>query len=307
VAATTQLNLLSKGYNAWWDVLRRSLARTGLGHESRGPGVEDMSMRCFTRLAMVVLVLCLFQVPSEARQAGPPLNATPQWSPIWNKELFPCVVISTASERVIQRNPMQIGDPLGVFGVSIVSPQAETRVRVTIRVDGLSVDSLLETTLPLANQKYFVRPHMRFDVRKLVRVRELFPTTVVFSVTADGTDLGQKTREIQVRSINDVPIAMRTADGRVTDLKGMFFTGFVDENHPWIDGILSEALRNGAVQQFTGYQGPPQEVLHQVFAVWNVLQRRRVKYSNIVQPSAESQEVVSQRVDEIKVGFCFVA
>lgn len=255
-----------------------------------------MRMGSFKRLAIVALVVCLFQPASEAWQAAPPANTTSQWSPIWNRELFPCVVISTASKRVIQTNPMQIGDPLGAFGVSIVSPQAETRVRVTIRVDGLSEDSSLETTLPLASQNYFVRPRMRFDVRKLVRVRELFPTTVVFSVTANGVDLGQQTREIQVRSVNDVPFAMNTAKGWV-GLNGSFFAAFVDENHPWIDGILSEALKFGAIQQFTGYlSGSPQEVFQQAFAVWNVLQRHQVKYSNITQPSAQSQEYLSQHV-----------
>jgi hypothetical protein len=45
-----------------------------------------------------------------------------------------------------------------------------------------------------------------------------------------------------------------------------------------------------------GYQGSPQDVIHKVFAVWNVMQRQGLRYSSITTPSGESRSVMSQHV-----------
>ena len=53
------------------------------------------------------------------------------------------------------------------------------------------------------------------------------------------------------------------------------FAAYVNENHPLIDPILREALDTGIVNAFDGYQaGDEDDVYAQVFAVWNVIQRR---------------------------------
>ena len=44
------------------------------------------------------------------------------------------------------------------------------------------------------------------------------------------------------------------------------------------------------------YQGSPKDVTRQLFAIWNVLQRRGIRYSTITQPSGYSDKVVSQHV-----------
>jgi hypothetical protein len=249
-------------------------------------------------LVPLALVFTFFEVPVRARQTLSTNEARPMWTPIveMGDELFPALALSLASLRVNKQSPTHVGDPAGFFGVRITCPTGSTRVRVTITIDGLSQESSLEATLPQPDQQYTVYPRIRFDVRALARTRESHPTTVVFAVSANGVNLGEETRTIQVRSVNDVPLAFRTPEGRTVDLKGALFAALVDENHPWIDTILSEALKDNAIQQFRGYQAPPQEVLHQVFAIWNVLQRHRVRYSSITQPSVQSQMVPSQHV-----------
>ena len=60
--------------------------------------------------------------------------------------------------------------------------------------------------------------------------------------------------------------------------------------------ILKEALASGLVSAFTGYQSDdPEEVVTQVFAIWNALQRRGIKYSD-VSTTTPSKFVVSQTV-----------
>lgn len=81
------------------------------------------------------------------------------------------------------------------------------------------------------------------------------------------------------------------------------YAAYVNENHPMIDALLQAALKHGVVDSFDGYQRGEQEVMKQVFAVWNVFQNRGIKYSSITTPSAESERVLSQHVRMIGDSF----
>jgi len=253
----------------------------------------------FAPSILLGLVAALSSVPISATpQSSPP---TIKWWPIVENtsvetdQVFPAEILSLATRHVQTLPPRYLGDPNSVFGVAIVSSVPDVRVRVSVKVDRLAVESNFETTISEANQQFEVWPTIRFDTRSLARIRESFPTTALFSVFVNGVSFGEQSRTIQVRSINDVPFAHILRDGRVQDLS-FLFAAFVDESHPLIDRILQQALGVNVVQRFVGYQGSPQNVIREVFAVWNVLQRQDVKYSNITTPSGQSQTVLSQHV-----------
>jgi hypothetical protein len=250
--------------------------------------------RATLRLVAVVALASAFGKP---QQAAP----TIRWSPIVESssvdtnQIFPAEILALANRRVERLPARYLGDPNGVLGVRIVSSTPDTHIRISIKVDRLAEETSFETTIPEANQEYEIWPTVRFDTRVLARIREAFPTTVVFSASANGVPLGEQAQTIQVRSVNDVPVLHRTRDGQVRDLSYLF-AAFVDENHPWVDGVLAEALKSQAIRQFIGYQGSPQDVVHQVFAIWNALQRRQVRYSSITRPSGQSEAIMSQHV-----------
>jgi len=248
--------------------------------------------------------LTLVTVLALASASGKPPQSVPtiRWSPVVGSscgfdtdQIFPAEILALATRRVQKLPANYLGDPNAVLGVRIISSMPDTHVRVSIRVDRLAEETGFETTIPEANQQYEIWPTLRFDTRGLAGIRESFPTTAVFSVSANGVPLGEQTQTIQIRSVNDVPYACRTRDGQVRDLSYLF-AAFVDENHPWIDSVSAVALKNQAIRQFIGYQGSPQDVIHQVFAIWNVLQRRQVRYSSITRPSGQSEAITSQHV-----------
>jgi hypothetical protein len=71
----------------------------------------------------------------------------------------------------------------------------------------------------------------------------------------------------------------------------------VNENHPWVDRLLKEALETDIISSFDGYQsGSEENVFLQIFAIWNVMQRRGMRYSDITTTAAESEGVYSQHV-----------
>jgi len=154
-------------------------------------------------------------------------------------------------------------------------------------VDTLSRLSTLSATLQEAGQYYYIYPVVRYDTAKLERISESYPTTVTYSVEIDGAGEGQKTISIQVHSVNDVPFTIDFRSGKVKNMSPLF-AGFVDENDPLVQTLLQEALNVHAVNQFDGYQSGPNGVEMQVFAIWNVLQRRRIHYSSTATASAQS-------------------
>lgn len=81
----------------------------------------------------------------------------------------------------------------------------------------------------------------------------------------------------------------------MTDM-GWMFAAYVNEGSPIADKVLKEALATQAVNHFAGYQGTPDDVLREVFAVWTALQNRGIHYSSITTTPGGSDLVYHQHV-----------
>lgn len=86
----------------------------------------------------------------------------------------------------------------------------------------------------------------------------------------NGKELGQRVRTFSVRSINECLLGYVTGGTKFHDT-GIFFAAYVNEENPMIDQLLREALNTRIVNRFLGYQGGPEAVDNQVYALWNVL------------------------------------
>ncbi len=120
---------------------------------------------------------------------------------------------------------------------------------------------------------------------------------VVFPNMTVYFDVG---RNFSVRSINECLLGyfQYDASGHKRSFVNtrQLFAGYVNEDNPKIDKVLREALSARTVNRFMGYQADSAGVERQVYALWNVLQRRGFKYSSISQSSLSSNVVYSQRV-----------
>jgi hypothetical protein len=110
--------------------------------------------------------------------------------------------------------------------------------------------------------------------------------------------LPEKAETVTVKSINDCILAIKQEDedgADALDVK-ILFAAYVNENHPFVSDILKEARNSRIVDNFSGYQSEdPAVVIRQVFAIWNALQRRGIKYSSIA-TTTPSESVFSQSV-----------
>jgi hypothetical protein len=242
-----------------------------------------------------------------------------KWTPVtgMGHEIFPSFVLATAtmekeppfaSRYAGQENAMHniliFGDWRHMAGVRILTSDSETKVRVEISGTKFIRPSKMDVTVKGPGRPYWVYPRLEFDYEALRAVREPIPETVTFKVynlsdLKDGRPVAQSTTEtVEIGSLFDCPISRAVGSGPTArhDNWQWMFAAYVNENSPIIEPILQEAQQSRVIDAFAGYQRGEKDVLRQVFAIWNVLQRRGMKYSNITTPSGESDRVFSQTI-----------
>lgn len=263
-------------------------------------------MKTFSLAA--VLSLLLFPIPFLRA-------ADAEWEPEANMDhqLFPSLLISTASVRPVDEDDEEaeapdsslLGDRFGLVGVSIHSPEAGTKVKVTLKANDLMNESVWEGELPDADEDYFVAPKVNYKFDHLRKMTQQVPLSVDFAVEIDGESAGDKVETLQVRSLNDCPFGVSNDEETIDDENfvagaaplGWMFAAYVNENHPLLDKVLKEALDTKIVNAFLHYQTDSEaDVLRQVFAVWTALQKRGIKYSSTTTTPGGSNVVYSQYI-----------
>jgi len=246
------------------------------------------------------------------------LPAEPSFSP-WSfteRDLFPSALVATATvdwngeeesaedkksenEADSENNDLPIyGDENGWLGVQLEGLEDGAEVEVKVSVEGFLKPSKWKGVIHRTDDGAArVFPKAAWNFEALLKVRQQRPVTATFQVKVDGEPLADETETCTMKSLNDCPFyVLWDEDGEEFDDFSWLFAAYVNENHPMVDGILKEALTSGLVSAFSGYQSKdPEQVMLQVFAVWNVLQRRGIKYSD-VSTTTPSKFVVSQTV-----------
>lgn len=229
---------------------------------------------------------------------SPPASAedAPKWDIVMETDgdLYPSLIIATSTMEQ-DADPLLIGDAYGQLGVEIVAPHAATSVRVIVEGSDLIKRSVLDAKLPKKGVRYQLNPVLRYDYNSLLRVRQPYPETASVTVIVDGKELGEETKRITVRSINDCPFISEDDDGEVVNLD-FLFAAYVNENHPIVDALLREALNSGDVGSFAGYQGSSDDVMKEIAAIWKALKKRGFAYSSITRSSKKSKTITSQHV-----------
>lgn len=239
------------------------------------------------------------------RAAAPPSASAIQWEPFvgMDAQLFPSFIVSTATLRLPQEDdaevdPRQLGETLGFIGAALDGVPAGSRLRVEVKPNAVMEASAFEGQAAEGSGDYEIYPKINFKYDALLDWRQPMPLNIAMEVFVDGRSFGTQTSTVTVRSINDCPLAIigESDDEEDLDLSWMF-AAYVNENHPWVDTLTREALDARVVDAFSAYQSDePAEVIRQVYAIWDALQRRGMRYSDISQASAESPVVMSQHV-----------
>lgn len=214
----------------------------------------------------------------------------------WDEQVFPSYLISTAAmKHTTEVDETTLGDALGAFGVVVTATEDDQPIKVSILCDGFAETSEFVGVLPKEGQAYRVFPKMRYKFEKLSQYRQATPSSVTFRVQLGEDVPEEKTVTITMRSINDC--AFTLIDGDNTIDMNFCFAAYVNEQHPFVDKLLREALDIGVIDSFNGYQSnDPNQVIAQVYAIWDLMANRDVRYSSITATAALSRNTHSQHV-----------
>lgn len=220
-------------------------------------------------------------------------------------QLFPSMIIATALQKnssllqptnLIPQNKI-IGNISSPVRVVINNQEAGALVKIEVDLGKLAQPSSFEVYLEDAGTVYEIRPKISFDYEYLLSIKQPVPLNSKVVIFINGEKVDESIQTLNVRSINDAPFAIVNNDAKSYLDTSWIFAAYVNENHPWIDQLLREALDTGLITEFTGYlTEQPTDVYRQVFAIWNVLQRRGFQYSTISTPTGYSEKVFSQYV-----------
>ena len=192
------------------------------------------------------------------------------------------------------------GDENGSVGVEIADVAEGSVIRVEMEGEGFLDESVWEGELNDDYELIRVMPKALWNYEALRLCTQQKPANLKIRVYVDDEEVEEINETLQLKAVSDCPFYVILDDeGSSLDDISITFAAYVNENHPWIDGLLKEALdatKELGLTGFTGYQmGSQDEVMLQVFAVWNALQRRGIQYSDI-STNIPSKRVYSQAV-----------
>ncbi len=212
--------------------------------------------------------------------------------------VFPSLVIASATIKRDEsaRTEFELGDIGGLIGVGVVAPMDATPITVTLSCADVMEPSGFKGTLAKGGSTYAIAPKVKWKYKELMKSRQQMPVDVVFKVKIGNFEETEHVRTCTLRTINDCPLGFLS--GEALNDTHWAFAAYVNEDHPWVDALLKEALDTGVVKNFTGYQArDPDVVLKQVYAIWRVFQNRGISYSDISRVSAaQGDTMFSQHV-----------
>jgi hypothetical protein len=218
------------------------------------------------------------------------------------KELFPSSVIAYASVKPSEDDQadaepddadqadaaVEYSEGFGSATIAIGGVRKGEKFRVTISGDRFIKPSKLEFIVEEDADYVTATPTMVYDYEALSKLRQSTPFNVTYTIQRQGEAAKTQSETWIAHQINDCQIA--SANYYLTK-KGLIqaapfnsplaFAGYVNENHPWIDGLLGEAIQTKLCEGFYGYQLGTKGVGRQVNAIWTALQKRGIRYSSI--------------------------
>jgi hypothetical protein len=165
-----------------------------------------------------------------------------------------------------------------------------------LRIDSVLFLRPLQVGFEAPGGSATLTPELPWNFDALRRTTQVGPQSFIATLLVDGRSEAEAALVCTVHSINEaVSRIFISSTGQWQDTS-VCFAAFVNEDHPWINLVLQEAIAGGAVRAFTGYQSGLQGVLAQVQAVWEVLAARGLSYVNVATDSGSSPLVSTQYV-----------
>lgn len=265
---------------------------------------------------IVFLVILVFQSACQPkgnnRQFDPQKVAFAAGTPaLLDGQLYPSLILSSISNSETRNsNPdsqtqnsklkIQNSTPLAPLQVTLTAPRDNAVLRVVIDSSSLNYVTIFQEILPHRGQTYTFTPDIKWKYDALIALRQPRPLDLTLSCFINDEPVDIKNLRLNARPINECPLSLRTSDTLV-DTRYLF-AAYVNEDHPYIQQILTDILDQNPTLKLTGYQHGAKNVTEQVRAVWRYALERGITYASISCTSNPSPNANVQHIrffDEI--------
>jgi len=233
------------------------------------------SRSCAIISATLLLMLSACAPPAGNKKYDPgKINFSAEVNPLFDSQLYPSLILAlnqTANDN--------LSSQLKPFTVEVTAPADNTLLRVVIDSSLFSYVTNFEEILPKKGETYTLHPKLNWKYNLLSSIRQSRPIDLPFTCYINDEQVITKNIHFTIRTINECPLSFQKGSQRI-DTRWLF-AAFVNEDHPYIEEILTEILRQGIVKRISGYQNGAKAVREQVFAVWYYALNRGIAYSSI--------------------------
>jgi len=246
------------------------------------------------RLPMIALLLSGLLAVCNARAGQPDwsVRVTPF------DQVFPALELSQARRdgaAPAGRREFAFGDGSGLVAVRVRSRHAGERVSLTVEAPGLDAPARVEGVMRHAGRDYELRPPLAWNPAQLRGTEEPSRVQLRFTLRRDDAAADTRTLTVSLRPLSEALYFVR--DGADAVDLSWIFAAYVDEHDAVVDEVLDSARQSGIVDKLDGYAVASADgIYRQVWAVWQALAGRGIRYSAADPGIARGPRVFSQRV-----------
>lgn len=227
---------------------------------------------------ITVIFFCFFFIITKANIL---------WNPnlMFGESIYPSYAIANSvfQDNSVKKNNKIKGDSKGQIGISVDNLSLKPfNLKVKIVCD--EILNPTEETLYVSSdaKSFYFYPKLDYKWDALRKNPQTKPVNIKITVWIDGKLLGTKLKIASLQSINNCPYTCISQTNDLIDLNYMYAAYVSEDNELLNNVLLKEMLSQKVINKIYGYQsGDMQEVRKQVFAVWNMLQKRGISYSSL--------------------------
>ena len=200
--------------------------------------------------------------------------------------LYPSMLLALANSDEGLEQPL--------FQVSVTAPSNNAVLRIVTDSTMLNYVSITQETLPRKGERYTFEPVIKWKYETLYKLRQQGHVVLTFTCFVNDEEVDVKNLKINFRPVNECLMSLVGVNGQYRDFRWLF-AAYVNEDHPKIDGMLSEILSQGIVATFDGSR-TEKKVENQMRAIWFYALSRGLAYSSITCTSNGSRKSNSQYI-----------
>ena len=230
------------------------------------------------QLSFLLLATACSNTPGNKKYDPQKVNFNVQLNPLFDSQLYPSLILGLNSTTASPQGT-EAAQQLYTFSVTVTAPSDNALLRVIVDSSIFNYVTTFEEILPRKGETYTFYPPLNWKYDRLATLRQSRPIDLAFTCFVNDEQIITRNLHLNLRTVNECPLSFQHGSRHI-DTRWLF-AAFVNEDHPYIEQILSDILSQGIVSRISGYQNGSKAAREQAFAVWYYALNRGISYSSI--------------------------